>query len=538
MTAFVSDGVRASVLLVDDNEGRRYAKKRLLRAADFDIIEAETGAEGLHAARDRRPRLAIVDIGLPDMSGQEVCRRLKADPQTSMPVLQVSATFVSEADTVNSLDSGADACLVEPIDPQVFIATVRALLRARQAEDTMRDALVHEQEARRTAEDANRIKDEFLAVLSHELRSPLGAVLTWSSLLKMGMVDRARHERGLAAIERNARVLSRLIEDLLDVSRIISGKTVLEIGLVEVASTIDAAMESMRAAAEAKGIHMEAVVDPTVGPLHADPTRLQQVIWNLLSNAVKFTPRGGTVRVEVHESDSQATIRVTDTGRGIPAPFLPHVFERFRQADSSTTRAEGGLGLGLAIVRHIVELHGGSVRAESPGDGLGASFTVTLPLPAVRMIPDRRGMREKLRPVELERLDHLRVLVVDDDGDAREAISAMLEARGGTVTTADSVAAAVQVLERGSFDVMVSDIGMPGEDGYALIRRVRNGRPSGGRVLPAVALTAYANASEVQRIHDSGFDVALTKPVDPKELIAEVARLARSDVGTATTDGV
>ncbi len=520
----------AAVVVIDDDESRRYTKSRVLRGAGFEVFEASSGAEGLAAIHAHQPRLVIVDVGLPDMSGHDVCRRLRGEPgAASLALLQVSATFVTEADTVASLESGADASLVEPIEPQVLVATARALLRARQAEDAMREALAREQAARAAAEDANRVKDDFLAVLSHELRSPLGAILTWVTLLRSGNVGAVRQERGLEAIERNARVQTKLIEDLLDVTRIISGKSILDMALVEIGPVVDGAIESVRGAAEAKGVRLHADLDPTVGPLLADATRLQQVIWNLLSNAVKFTPRGGSVRLEVSGTGSQAMIRVADSGRGISPQFLPHVFERFRQADASTTRAEGGLGLGLAIVRHIVEQHGGQVRADSPGEGRGATFTVQLPLPAVPAIAARGvGPRKGRATVSaLDRLDSVRLLVVDDERDAREAVVAVLEACGARVVAVGSAQSALDALGAERFDAVISDIGMPFEDGYSLIRRLRERGAAAGGGVPTLALTAYANTGEVQRILAAGFDASLTKPVEAKDLLAEVARLVR-----------
>jgi signal transduction histidine kinase len=517
----------SSIVIVDDDESRRYSKARALRSSGFLVFEAGTGQEGLELIRIHLPRLAIVDVGLPDMSGLEVCRRVKGDPTSaSVAVLQISATFVSEADTVASLNSGADASLIEPIEPPVLIATVRAMIRTRLAEEAAKAALEREQSARANAEEANRIKDEFLAVLSHELRSPLGAILTWVTLLRNEGTDKAQLEQGLAAIERNARLQTKLVDDLLDVSKIISGKTTLDAGLVEIGPAIESALESVRAAAEAKDIRLEAFVSAGVGPLHADAARLQQVIWNLLSNAVKFTSRGGSVRVEVESKDSQAVIRVIDTGRGISSEFLPYVFERFRQADSSTSRAESGLGLGLAIVRHTVELHGGTVRAESPGTGQGTTFTVMLPLPASR--PVSSGTPAAPAHSELQRLDGLRVLVVDDDDDAREVITAVVESGGAAVVATDRVASALQALTTMRFDVVVSDIGMPFEDGYALIKRIRELDSYRSRRLPALALTAYANTSEIERIRESGFDDTFTKPVEARELIAAIGRLARA----------
>jgi signal transduction histidine kinase len=514
------------ILVVDDNDTARYGKVRTLHRAGFEVVEAATGGEVLQVVRERSPRLVILDVHLPDVSGLEVCRQLKGDPQTaSVLVLQVSATYVRDEDTVRALDSGADASLTEPLDPPVLIATVRALLRARRAEDALREALNREQAARAMAESANRAKDEFLATLSHELRSPLGVILTWVTLLRSGRVDDARHPHALEVIERNTRLQVRLIDDLLDVSRIISGKMRLEISSVDLAAVVTAALESVRPAAQAKNIELVSDVDPAFGPVSGDAARLQQVFWNLFANAIKFTNKGGRVTVGLDTAESRARVRVADTGRGIEPTVLPHIFERFRQADSSSTRSEGGLGLGLAIVRQLVELHGGTVEAESAGPGLGATFTVHLPLPAIRTDLQMPPYDTRVAAATSEapkRLDGLRVLVVDDELDARDAVSAALEEWGAHVTAMPSVRDGIDLLDRGRVDVIVSDIALPGEDGYAFIDRVRQRAVR----VPALALTAYAGLTERQRILSAGFDAVLSKPVDARELVATVRRLA------------
>ena len=519
------------ILVVDDNESGRYGKSRILRQAGFEVIEAATGSEALQMIAAHAPRLVVLDINLPDVDGWEVSRRLKAEPSTSsVIVLQVSATHIHEEDTVRSLEAGADASLTEPLEPTVLVATVRALLRARAAEDALREALVREQAAREAAEGANRAKDEFLAMLSHELRSPLGAIVTWVTLLRTGKVEESRRARALEAIERNTRLQAKLIEDLLDVSRIISGKLRLETGLVDLAAVVDAAVDSARPVAEAKDIELGATVDPMLGLVSGDATRLQQVVWNLLSNAVKFTPRNGRIHVHVESRNSRAHIRVTDTGRGIDPAFLPHIFERFRQADSSSTRSEGGLGLGLAIVRHVVALHGGTVEAESAGPGQGSTFVVQLPLPAIHGTiasakPGSAG-RERIPVLQQPSLTGLHILVLDDECDARDAVSAVLEGCGARVTPVGSVRDAIAALELKAPDLIVSDIAMPDEDGFRFIGEVRN-LPTKGRV-PALALTAYASAEERGRILAAGFDSYLAKPIEASELAATVARLARS----------
>jgi len=381
-----------------------------------------------------------------------------------------------------------------------------------------------EHEARRAAEEASRTKDEFLAMLSHELRTPLTAMLGWVSMLRGGRLEPAAAARGLEAVERNARLQLRLIEDLLDVSRIITGKFQLDPRPVDPGPVVEAAFEAVRPAAEAKGIRVEIALDRSAGPVWGDPARLQQVVWNLLSNAVKFTPRHGAVDVRLAREGAEVAIVVADTGIGIATDVLPHVFERFRQADSSTTRRHGGLGLGLAIVRHIVDAHGGTVEAASPGEGKGAVFTVRLPLitPALVEPGDGGGAEPDAR----EDLAGVRVLVVDDDVDTLELVRVVLTAAGAEVRTALDAAGALAALREWRPDVLLADIGLPGEDGYALIHRVRAlDAREGGRV-PAGALTAYARASDRQRALASGFHAYLAKPVEPAALRRATAQLA------------
>jgi signal transduction histidine kinase len=519
------------ILVVDDNEPARYTKSRILREAGYEVVEAATGDDALRLVVERMPRLILLDVNLPGVDGWEVCRRLKADPATaSVAVLQVSATHVREEDTVRALEGGADASLTEPIEPAVLVATVRALLRARLAEDALRDALAREQTTRAAAEAANRTKDEFLATLSHELRSPLGVIITWVTLLRSDRIDEAGRMRAYEAIERNTRHQAKLIEDLLDVSRIISGKMRLDVGVVDLVEVIDGAREGVRHAAEAKGIELAVLPDATIGPVSGDAGRLQQVIWNLLSNAVKFTPRGGRVTVGVDRVYSNARIQVADSGRGIDPAFLPHIFERFRQADSSTTRSEGGLGLGLAIVRHLVELHGGTVAAESAGFGQGSTFTVRLPLRAVRLpvaaAPPVRVLRPPPPAAPLPHLNGVHVLVLDDEPDAREAIAAVLEGCGAHVTAVATVREALAAVERGEARVVVSDIAMPSEDGYGFIRDLRGLSADRGGTLPVIAVTAHAGLHERERIIAAGFDEYLAKPIEPRELAAVVADMA------------
>ncbi len=409
-------------------------------------------------------------------------------------------------------------------------------ITSRKNAEVEREALLMSERAARTeAERVSRTKDEFLATLSHELRTPLNAIVGWSQLLRSdGTPSSEDLAEGLKVIERNARVQAQLIEDLLDMSRIISGKVRLNVQPVDLAEVLDAAVASVAAAAEAKGIRIQKIVEPLAGPVMGDPSRLQQVVWNLLSNAIKFTPKEGRVQVVLKPVNSHLEIVVSDTGAGIKPEFLPHVFERFRQADATTTRRYGGLGLGLAIVKHLSEMHGGEVRAASPGENLGATFTVLLPLPIAHQheTPARverehpraaRGPSMECPPA----LDGAHILVVDDERDSRALVKRILEECEAIVTVAASAEEGLAALARQKTDVLISDIGMPGTDGYQFIRAVRKLSEEAGGKLPAIALTAFARSEDRQRAMLAGFDIHIAKPVEPAELIAVVARLAR-----------
>lgn len=384
------------------------------------------------------------------------------------------------------------------------------------------------------AREANRLKDEFLGTLSHELRTPLQAMLTWTQVLRQGDLDPAAFTRGLDAIERSAKAQTQLIEELLDISRIINSKLRVEPRPLNVVNELDTAIDMVRPLAAAKDIKIKRTFATTPCRISADPHRLQQVIWNLLSNAVKFTPNGGRVEVGLQVAEGQARIRVGDSGKGIPPDFLPHIFERFRQADSSSTRTHGGLGIGLFLVQRLVELHGGRVRAESAGEGKGATFTVELPVLAhngrSRPALLSAGAEGSPMPVTTagngQRLDGVRVVVVEDEDDARECLTLALQQRGAAVTAVGSVAAALAALERGLPDVLVCDIGMPEQDGYSLIRTIRARTPERGGQLPAAALTAYVRSEDRARAVRAGFNVHVTKPVEPGHLARVVSELA------------
>jgi PAS domain S-box-containing protein len=388
--------------------------------------------------------------------------------------------------------------------------------------------------AYRQVNEANRLKDDFLATLSHELRTPLNAVMGYAKMLGMDMLDPSKRVHAITVIERNANALKQIIEDVLDVSRIVSGKMRLNVQPVNVADVVKLAVATIMPAADAKTIRVQSVIDTQVPPVSGDPDRLQQIVWNLLSNAVKFTPKGGRIQVSVHRINSHVELTVSDTGRGIAKEFLPHLFERFRQADSGFSRDHGGLGLGLAIVRELAHLHGGAVHATSDGPGTGATFRVDLPLMIVHPPPTQELREHPSVDIDNEgdatrvshRLDGLRVLAVDDDADALSLLAEILEAAGAQVTTASSGSKALEYLSGQIPDAIIADIGMPGMDGFEFIRQVRT-RGGAARDVPAAALTAYARARDRVAALTSGFQIHIAKPVDPAELVVTVAALAK-----------
>jgi signal transduction histidine kinase/ActR/RegA family two-component response regulator len=402
--------------------------------------------------------------------------------------------------------------------------------RLQQELDDRRRSLAREHTARAEAETANRMKDEFLATVSHELRTPLNAILGWSHILRWGKPDEETVARGVEVIGRNAQTQAQLIEDILDASRVITGSLRLNRGPVDLATVINAAADSVRLGAEGKGIQLAVILDPAARHLVGDASRLQQVVWNLLANAIKFTASGGRVDVRLEREDGQARITVTDTGEGVAAEFLPFIFDRFRQADSTITRRHGGLGLGLAIVRNLVELHEGSIQADSAGEGYGSSFVVRLPLSGRADSADTGpAAADTSRPA----LQGTQILVVDDDQDALDMLTLVLTEAGAAVRTATSATEALALLRWIRPDVLVSDLSMPDEDGYSLIRNLRAIERESGRETPAVALTAYVRVQDRARAEAAGFNVFVEKPVDPQELIAVLAGIAESRAGKA-----
>lgn len=420
------------------------------------------------------------------------------------------------------------------------------------AEEERARLLVREREAREEAERSDRLKDEFLATLSHELRTPLTSVLGWATLIRSGEIEEANYAIALETIERNARLQARLIDDLLDVSRIITGNLHLELRPTDLAPVVEAARDAVRPTAEAKGIQLATSFGDAECHIKGDSNRLRQVVWNLLLNAIKFTPRGGLVSADLRCQDSYVVLTVSDSGEGIEAEFLPHVFDRFRQAEGSISRRQGGLGLGLAVVRHLVELHGGKVRAESAGKGLGATFTVELPFfsqddcapePA-KLKPETssattgsmkaKSARRKSEPKPREpkgenaRLNGISVLVVEDDEDARGLIHKVLELSGARVTSTSSAAEALERFAAAKPDVLISDIAMPDQDGYALMRKVRSLPPQSGGLIPAIALTGYAGAKDKAATFAAGYQAHLNKPIEPSDLITAIEALVKN----------
>jgi PAS domain S-box-containing protein len=396
----------------------------------------------------------------------------------------------------------------------------------KQAETEREQSLAREQAARAEAEQANRIKDEFLAVVSHELRTPLNSILGWAQLMRAGRLDEPTSIRALESIERNAKAQAKLVDDLLDVSRIISGKLRLEIRPIQLLSVINDAIDSLRHALDAKSIRLELFLDPAASHVQGDPARLQQVTWNLLSNAAKFTAGGGRIVIRLERQGTNARLTFTDSGSGIRPEFLPYVFDRFRQEDSSRTRRHGGLGLGLAIVHHLVEMHGGSIEAHSEGEGQGSTFTVTLPLikdaaeggaPSQRLLLEQAGSS----------LVGIRVLIVDDDRDSLEMLRMAVQLHGAKVRTAETTSSALQIFEQWLPDVLIADIGLPDEDGYTLLQKAKVFAAARQKSTHAVALTGYAGEQEGERALAAGFQTYLAKPADTRRLVEAIANLVR-----------
>jgi PAS domain S-box-containing protein len=446
--------------------------------------------------------------------------------------LHVSLT-ISPIKDANGRVVGASKIARDITDRKLSEEALREAQKVAEAANADRQRLLEsERAARSEAERANHMKDEFLATLSHELRTPLNAVLGWAAALRAGHSLTEELEQGLETIERNARIQAQIIEDLLDMSRIISGKVRLDVQRVDLPTVVAEAIDTVSASASAKGVRLQAIIDPLNAPVTGDPNRLQQVFWNLLSNAIKFTPKGGRVQVLLERVDSHVEVSVIDTGEGISPEFLPYIFNRFQQADASTTRRHGGLGLGLAIVKQLVELHGGSVRVKSSGIGKGTTFIVSLPVTVLHPLqePWERGHPQSkprdLPSIPAISLDNVSVLVIDDELDARNLLKLLLESAGAVVYLASSAEQGMEHLLTKSVDVLICDIGMPDVDGYSLMRRIRALDDGQKSQVAAVALTAYARLEDRTEAMRAGFQNHLPKPVEPAELLAVVHSLA------------
>jgi signal transduction histidine kinase/CheY-like chemotaxis protein len=465
---------------------------------------------------------ALADPHIDDLAGLLAAQ----PPWSDISILLFASSDRSQASlrTVHKLEVLRNVTLLDrPIRAAAVLSTVRAALRGRQRQYQLRDTFVALQRARLEAEHANRLKDEFLATVSHELRTPLNAILGWVALLRQARFEPTRVASILEIIERNAKAQAQLIADVLDISRMVTGRVKLEVSPVSLARVICDAADSVRPGVDARGIELH--LDVEEGPIaNADPDRLQQVVWNMLSNACKFTSEGGRIDVRLRANQTHAAITVADTGVGISSDFLPHVFDRFRQADQGFTRSHGGLGLGLAIVKHLVEMHGGEVTASSDGPGRGATFEVRLPL--IRAITRDRHEPRDTGSSEFPKVDFSdrAILIVDDDEATRELMVTLLSQCGAHVRAAANVGEALEQFEADIPEVLLADIGMPGEDGLSMMRRIRHRAPARGGLIRAIAVSAYARPEDRQAALAAGYDDFLAKPTMPADVLRAVDR--------------
>ncbi|HUQ86135.1 MAG TPA: response regulator [Vicinamibacterales bacterium] len=554
---------QVNILVVDDRDENLMAVEAVLGDPGYRLVRARSGREALKEVLDQDFALILLDVVMPGVDGYETATLIRERPRSRQtPIIFLTANDWGSQHVFRGYTVGAVDYLVKPVPADVLRSKVAVFVELFNRQEALRlgqeqlektiaertrelaDANValsaeieertkierervqllrREQSARLEAERANRLKDEFLATLSHELRTPLNAIMGWAHVLGQSSHDRDTVQRAANVIKQNASSQSQLIDDILDVSRIVGGRLVLDTQLVELHAVIDDAIESLTPAASAKMIRITRNMDDAIKVI-GDRDRLQQVVWNLISNALKFTPKGGSVEIGLADVDGDAQITVTDTGIGISAEFLPFVFDRFRQADSSMSRRHNGLGLGMAIVRHLVELHGGTVSVESSGENQGTTFRLRLarhtgPAPEVTVTPFRPAP-QLTGEVELEHLTGVHVLIVEDDTDSRNVLSVLLQRLGAIVEAVSSAKEAYERVSNRPPDVMVSDIGMPEEDGYSLIRRVR--QIGGNRKLPAIALTAYARKQDAEAAMSAGYDCHLPKPVAPVDLIRAI----------------
>jgi signal transduction histidine kinase len=519
---------RARILIVDDLPEKLLVYSSLLDDIDAEIVQARSGTEALKRVLEGSFAVILLDVNMPDIDGLETATLIRGHRNgRNTPIIFITS-YADEMQTARGYALGAVDYILSPIVAPVLRTKVKVFVDLSNAHAAL--ALSNQElETRvkeRTAEleQLSRLKDEFLATMSHELRTPLNAIFGWVTLLRTRRLDEPTQERALETIERNARAQKRLIEDLLDVSRIVTGKVALEILPVDPRRVVEAALETMAPAAQAKGITVVPLLDTGVATVRGDFARLQQIVCNLLSNAIKFTPSGGKVDVCLAHRNGEAEISVSDSGQGIKPEFLPLVFDRFRQEDGSISRRHGGLGLGLAIVRHLVELHAGSVEAFSAGEGKGSRFVVRLP---TRLGVAKGGPSEEVvaSPTTSSMLAGVRLLVVDDEAGARDLIANVLQGYGAEVCLAESGQAALTKLFEQRPHVLVADLGMPGMDGYALIEQVRALDPDFGGQTPAIAVTGYASPLDRLRALQAGYQNHVAKPVEPQELAIVIASL-------------
>ena len=569
-----------NILVVDDRDENLMAVEAVLTDPGYRLVRAKSGREALKEVLDQDFALILLDVVMPGVDGYETATLIRERPRSRQtPIIFLTANDWGAQHVFRGYTVGAVDYLVKPVPADVLRSKVAVFVELFNRQEALRigqeeleqriadrtrelaetnvtlsaeieerrrieqervQLLRREQAARLEAERANRTKDEFLATLSHELRTPLNAIMGWAHVLGQSAHDRDTVIRAATVIRQNASAQSQLIDDILDVSRIVGGKLVLDTTLVHLYAVIDDAIDSLAPAATAKSIQVIRTLDRDINVI-GDRDRLQQIVWNLVSNALKFTPKGGRIEVRLYDRDGDAQIDVIDSGIGISPEFLPYVFDRFRQADSSMSRRHSGLGLGMAIVRHLVELHGGMVSVESEGENKGTTFRLCLvrhtgPAPEIAEVPLRTATAEAIEP-ELEHLNGVHILIVEDDTDSRNVLAVLLQRLGALV---EAVASAKEAFDRVSHrrpDVLVSDIGMPDEDGYSLMRRVR--QLVGDRKLPAIALTAYARKQDADEAIASGYDRHLAKPVAPADLIKAIKSVTQSgggDQGAGTRD--
>ncbi len=547
---------KINILLVDDNPANLLSLETVLQAPDRNLVRAFSGGEALKFLLNKDAAVILLDVRMPNLDGIETAALIRGRERTrDVPIIFLTAyDSAGGAYVTQGYALGAVDYITKPVDPEalkskvaVFVELYRKTEQIKQLYDDLQrhaaaleqeiadrkraekeraESLLRAQAAQEKAEEANRLKDEFLATVSHELRAPLTAMLGWVALIRGERLDKECEERALETVERNTRAQKKLVDDLLAVSSIVTGNFTLDIEPTDLASVIESAVESVRPEAEAKGLRLQKDLDPAVRMFLLDPNRFQQVIWNLVQNAVKFTPAGGAVEIRLRYLNGQAEIEVIDTGAGIAPDFLPFVFDRFRQANGSITRMHGGLGLGLTIVRSLVEMHGGTVGVESAGVGKGSIFKITLPPPLPEELPVAKPpaaekVQEAVTPDSAQKLFGLRVLVVDDQVDMRDLLATILYLEGAEVRTAESIDETMRIMAAWSPEIIVSDIAMPGSGGYDLIRRVRDG----GCDVPAIAITARAGVEDSASSLAAGFQMHMHKPIEPHELVASIASL-------------